>query len=358
MINTMKGSQTKVTDFNVGSVARSMFGAVAAEMNELYLQMFIGLKEAIPVSIFNSFQFNKLPAVSASGVVRVTITAQPNQVVIPAGTVFSYVNGLTSYTNAADAVIPAGNTFADIFVVAQTAGVLGNIPVSTPFMLTPNIAPFVSASNAAALANGADAETDAEQEVRFQAFIQSLQRGTVAAIGYGAGQAIVTDSNGLVLERVFSESVIEPYLADNAQPISLVEVYLHNGSTPASSALIAAANKIIYGYYDANGVAVPGYKAAGVVVNVYPAVEVPVNVTGRITVAAGFDAPTLASAAQGVMSGYLANLKIGQTAIASELVALVMGIEGVVDFNMSAPSGNTTATNKQKVTPGAMTVTY
>ena len=38
MINWLRANTTKVTDFNVGSVVRTMAEASAAEMEELYLQ--------------------------------------------------------------------------------------------------------------------------------------------------------------------------------------------------------------------------------------------------------------------------------------------------------------------------------
>ena len=49
MINRMSATQNKVTDFNVGAVGRTLIEAPAIEIDQLYQQMFNGLKEAIPV---------------------------------------------------------------------------------------------------------------------------------------------------------------------------------------------------------------------------------------------------------------------------------------------------------------------
>ncbi len=41
MVNHMRGTQKKVTDFQKGSVARTLVEAAAVENEELYLQMFL-----------------------------------------------------------------------------------------------------------------------------------------------------------------------------------------------------------------------------------------------------------------------------------------------------------------------------
>src|SRR3546814_6403650 len=83
--------------------------------------------------------------------------------------------------------------------------------------------------------------------------------------------------------------------------MSLVECYVHNGVGNTSSALVNRARDVIYGYYDANGNAVPGWKAAGVKVEVYAAEEQTVAVTGVLTAMPGFDKPSLITQATEVV---------------------------------------------------------
>jgi hypothetical protein len=75
-----------------------MIEAPAAEIDELYQQMFNGLQEAIPVSVFNSFNFPALAAQNASGLAQLSITSQPTAMLVsgtsnttssPAGSVMS-----------------------------------------------------------------------------------------------------------------------------------------------------------------------------------------------------------------------------------------------------------------------------
>src|SRR3546814_2193358 len=99
MINWMRSTQSKITDFNIGSVARTMVEAPAAEIDELYQQFFFGLKEAIPVSVYQSFDFEPIEAVPAAGLVRISIAPVASNTIIPAGTTFTPQGGSTSYVD-------------------------------------------------------------------------------------------------------------------------------------------------------------------------------------------------------------------------------------------------------------------
>lgn len=332
MINWMKSTQNKVSDFNEGSIARTLVEAPAAEIEELYRRMFDGLKDAIPVATYNSFNFNALSAQTTSGLVRVFIGSQPSDVVIAAGTTFTYQNAPVTYVSASDVTIPAGNTYADVLVSASQAGSLGNITANTQFTVSPAPTGFVSASNLAAWINGTDAETDDQRKLRFAAFVQTLARGTVPAIGYGLGLAELTDSQGNVTERVVSAQVVEPYETDSTQPVGLILCYIHNGVGNTSAALVAQAATVIYGYTDSNGNKVPGWKAAGTHVNVYAATELLLNLKGAVTALPGYDQPTLAAAATQTAIAYITGLATGTGFEVSEVIKQVKLITGVDDF--------------------------
>lgn len=357
MINWMKGTQSKLTDFNVGSVARTMVEAPAAEIDELYQQMFIGLKEAIPVSVYNSFAFAAVTELPATGLIRVTVTASSSPFVIAAGTTFLPESGDVGYQANFDTTVAAGATFRDVLVTCDTPGTVGNIVAGHDFTAEPAITGFVSATNLAAFVSGVDTETADDRKNRFNAFIGALPRGTVAALTYGLNLAYLEDANGNKIERVASSSIVEPWLTDNAQPISLVNCYVHNGVGGTSNTLVNRAKEVIYGYYDTNGVAVPGWKAAGVKVNVFAASETTVAVTGALTAAAGYDKPTLIDLADQAIYSYILALGIGQAVIKSELIALVMNIDGVFNVTFTAPAADVTASNQTKLLPGAIALT-
>lgn len=364
MINWMKSTQTAVTDFNEGAIARTLVEAPAAEIEELYRRMLDGLKEAIPVATYNSFNFNALPAEPTTGLVRVVISSQSSAVLIQGGTVFTYQNGAVSYTSEQTVTIPAGNTYADVLVSAATAGSIGNLAANTAFTLSPVPTGFVSASNLSQWINGTDAETDDQRQLRFAAYIQSLARATVPALQYGLSTVSLTDSSGNVIERVASSQIIEPYETDNTQPIGLVNCYIHNGVGNTSAALVAQAKTVLYGYTDSHGNKVPGWKAAGVHVETYAATELAMNLKGTVTALPGYDQPTLAASATQTADAYIIGLGTGAPFEVSEVIKRVKLITGVDDFLPSdvtpplSPTLGSTAGGTLAATTYYVAITY
>jgi len=216
MINWMRSVQKIVTDFNPGAVMRSMLEACATEIDELYKQIFIGLKEAIPVSVYTSFSFPPLAATPAGGQLTLTFTAQGADEVIAAGTLWIPNNGNgINYTQTANVTLLAGHTSVNVPVSAVTAGSAGNLPQTTGFNPNPVPTGFVSATNTIAFINGTDTETPDEQKIRFNAFISTLSRGTVAAIRYGCTTTVLLDAGGNVTERV-AKLLLEQYTSSGA----------------------------------------------------------------------------------------------------------------------------------------------
>ena len=357
MVNHMRATQTRVTDFRVGSVARTMLEAPAVEIEELYQQVHNGLKEAIPVSVYNSFDFARLPARPAIGVITYTIMPQSAPLTIPAGTVFSASSGEISYVSQGDVTIPHGQPSAAVLVSATRPGARGNRPAGGVF--TPSFRPpgFVSAVNAAALIDGADQESDEERKQRFGAFVSTLSRATGAALAYGARQAVLNNAQGVETERVRAVAVVEPWRTDPEQPIGLVRVVVHNGVGSTSVALRARVLDLLNGHVGPDGVAVPGWKAAGVKVEVAAATEQAVNITAAVTPSAGVSGAALAALADGVMTDYVQALDIGQPFLFTEAIHRVKQLAGVADFTVSAPTANITPAATTKLMPGAITVT-
>ncbi|MFJ2528444.1 baseplate J/gp47 family protein [Pseudomonas helmanticensis] len=356
MLNWMRASTHRITDYNVGSVARTLVEAPAAEIDELYQQMFIGIKEAIPVATYATFNFDALPQISAAGPIRVQVTPGAGEL-IAAGTTFSGTGLATTYSALADVVIEPGASFVDVTVAADNGGVIGNIPKNQAFTLTPSPGNFVSASNLSAFSSGTDAETPDERKLRFASYINSIARSTVAAITYGLTTANRKDKAGNIIEHVASAAVVEPYLLDPNEPIALVNCYVHNGTGSTSAALVAIAQKIIDGDYDINGNPVPGYKAAGIPAHVYAATELLVDVEGNLSVQSGYDEPTLVKAAISAINSYLLGLGIGEDVLSAEIIRIVKSLDGVYDFALTSPDANIAASKSQKIMPGALNIT-
>ena len=87
MINWMSSATERITDYNKGSVVRTILEAVAMELEELYYQLLQATQEAIEEAIYRTFNFPRNPAEKATGTVRFTrLTGTEVIVTIPSGT--------------------------------------------------------------------------------------------------------------------------------------------------------------------------------------------------------------------------------------------------------------------------------
>lgn len=359
MTNMMQSTQRKVTDFNIGAIVRTMLEASAAELDELYQQVFNGILQAIPVSVYNSFSFPKLTKQPAGGLIRVTITTQLTSTLISSGTVFTSSTTSNTYSTQQDFTLAPGQTSINIPVVATTPGASSNIGATTQFTMSPQPSGFVSAINPNAFINGTDDESPADQLIRFNGFISTLQRGTTAAIENGARTTTLLDVNGNVIERVASAVVVEPFLTNPSLPVSSFFCYIFNGVGSTSAALVSQAQNVINGFIDPTGVRVPGYKAAGTVCTAAGATEQPLNITAAVTAKPGFVQATLAVQAVSILTAYLLALPVGAPAIFAIMDALVMAIPGIANFVVVTPTSDTAAAApNNKIMPGAISIIH
>lgn len=358
MINHARATQSKLTDFNVGSVARTILEAPAIEIEELYQQMWNGLMEAIPVAVYNAFGFERIPASPAFGVVRVIVTPSATPSTVPAGSIFEAAGDLPrSFVSLADTNIAANASFVDVQVRAQQPGAAGNVLAGTVFTVQPAISTMLSAAALQVFLGGSDEETEAQQKSRFAAFIRTISRSTTAALDYGVRSAVVRSAEGAIMERVQFQSIVEPWITDLSQPPALVNVYVHNGVDGASAALLEEVRRVLFGYRDATGRIVPGWKAAGVRVDVYAATSVAVPVTGAIVIDGGYDAAAVIAQASAAITDYIAALDIGDDVLCAEIVAAAMGVPGVINYLPTSPASDVAITATSKAIPGAMTIT-
>lgn len=358
MVNRMRTTTTAFSDYNVGGVARTLVEAPAQEIDELYQQMLHGLVEAIPVSVYLTFNFPLLPPIAGSTLLLFTITSSAQDTLIAAGIVFTTPGSPVTFVSTADVIIASGSTTGNVPVAATTAGTVGNLASDAAFTPAPQTSTFVSATNLAAIINGQDQETADQRKLRFGRYIQALARGTLAAVEYGLSTTSLVDANGNVIERVQFAQVVEPFVTDSSQPVALINYYIHNGVGSTSDALLARAVVILAGYVDDGGNKVPGWKAAGVKAIGFKATETAVAVTGVLTTADGFDPNSLVAQVRTIIFTYLIGIPLDAPYIHAELYALIMAVPGVLNWVPSAPTADIAATSGVKLMPGTITVTH
>lgn len=349
-INHARSVTTKITDFQPGSVARTLIEAPAVEMEELYLQMFLGLREAIPVATFLSFGFDTLPASRARGFVSISKTPAPTELIeIPLGEAFSTEDG-RSYTSTAAVDWPAGQAVVRVPVMCTVAGLAGNVAAGVINSSTTFTVGSGYAVSNSLIETGRDAESEEERKARFAEFVQSLSRGTVVACLYAAKQANVLDVDGNISEYVTRSGLRE-------DP-GWVRVYLYSSQGVPSADLLANGQATIDGERDdAAGTITPGYRAAGVRVELLAMSERQVPLAIQVEMSPGW---SLTSAVQqnlqDIFSSAVSAVQPGATLYLGTLVEMLLAVEGVRTVVPVASSNIVCAVNEALV-PGAFTVT-
>lgn len=271
MINRAKATQDKITDFNIGSVARTLMESPAIEVEEFYQRMFAGILDAIPTAIYKGFDFALVDAAAARGLVRVTFGV-PIEVefTIPSGTIFVAPVSGVKYLSVEDVVVPLGATSVALVVKCSEQGTAGNALAGAITSVQGFTLPTGSTITSDVIDSGRDAETEEERKARFTQYVQMLARGTNGAVEYAARSAQVSNADGSVVEYVTRVGFVEVP--------GTMDVYIYGSNTAASAALLAEAQKIIDGYWDEETQTfVPGYRPVGIRVRVLNMIEQPVD---------------------------------------------------------------------------------
>lgn len=349
-INHARAVTDRVNDFAPGSVVRTIMEAPAVEIEELYLQMFLGLRDAIPVSAFVSFGFEKTPAKRAFGYVSVSSQfALEQDEPILFGTLFETSDGL-QYTADADVIWRAGQTLVQVPVRAVLPGLAGNVPAGaiTICQQFPAVSGFVVSN--AAITNGVNEESDESREGRFAEFIRSLSRGTVAACRYAASQSRVADAAGVI-----NEYVTRLGLSENP---GRVNIYIYSNKGVPSAALLADGQRRLDGYRDENtGAIVPGVRAAGVRVDVLPMVERSVSVAIQVRMRTGYAlTPAVIQSLTDTYNGAIRAVPAGEVLYLGDLTESLLKTPGVAEIVPQSTS-NIFCDVSEALVPGTLTVT-
>lgn len=281
MLNYARATQDKVTDFSVGGVARTLMEAPAIEIEELYQRIFAGIMEAIPVAIYRGFNFSLQEAVAASGTVRVTFGVPLEEAVeIPAGTIFAAPSTGVKYLSNVAVIAPVGATSVEVDVTCTQAGTIGNIGADSITEAQNFDLPTGATIGNDPISSGHEQETEDERKARFADFIRSISRGTLESVLFAASIATVKSSSGMTVEFVSRVGHVEE--------AGHIDVYIYGSGGAPSDALVLAAQKLIDGYYEADGTPVPGYRAGGIRVRVLKMAERSIDVTMNVGMFSGY----------------------------------------------------------------------
>lgn len=352
MIEHARAATGKITDYNVGGVARSLLESAALELDDFYQALYYGLQEAIPTAIYRGFDFELLPAVAAAGQVEFSVaTAAVAEITIPLGT--SLVSDLgIEYVTDAEGVIGVGETSVLVPVSATRVGSVGNTGPGTINTFVNFTTAGLSVTNPNSITGGRDVETEDERAARFIAFVASLARGTVASLQYAAESVLLySPTTGLLIERAERVNVEET--------TGHVNVWVHNGRGETSETLVDAIAEVIEGYYDnAQGRFVAGYRPAGMLVDVQAMNEVETDVTMSVTaLAADRTAGNLAQVKATIETIILA-AEADDGLVPSRIINAVLVLPFVRGATLVSPTEVVPVSPDTALVPGTVTVTW
>lgn len=337
MVNMVRAVSPALTDFNVGSVARTMLEAPAMEVEELHQHLRIGLTEAIPVSVYRSFNHDRLPATAAQGVVILELSPRNQDTMLTAGSTFTTASGAALVT-LSDLTIPAATTLLSVVMEARTVGTAGNLAAGVELNPSTNLPGLIRATvGDAGISGGRPEESDDDRKFRFNEYIRTLARGTPEALRYGLSLVQVPRAGGGV-ERIVSAEVEEMYRTDPNNGPGWVRCHISAGAEAPSSALLARASEVLHGYRDALGQKVAGWAAAGVRTDVLAALRSPAAFTCRVTPAEGYTKAEAEAAVLAVLQDYTMGMAVGESLLVAEASARCMDLAQVGNIRFTRPA--------------------
>ena len=269
---------------------------------------------------------------SGGAMVQTTDGTQQFQV-IPDLTQAYYSAATNSYT------IPAGISSGSVTVQAVTAGALSNVNANAITTISSAIVGVDTVNNTAAFVNGSDAETDAAMQIRFVAYIASLEKGTAKAVKY-AVTAMQAGATCAVVENLDYNGTV-----DYGYFYAVVD---DGTGVPSSTFLSSAANVI------------DAIRSLTIRFGVFAPAVVNATVVMTATVAAGYNVAATKALAQTAVTAYINALQLGQTLPFTRLAQAAYdaspGIINITGVTLNGGTVDLTATVQQIIKALSVTV--
>lgn len=340
--NYIIAHQSRVTDFNTGSVISSQIEAFASELALAYVEARAGFSEVVLKLPFSIFDIPRNEAQRATGSVMFSRILTVGDITIPPGTQVATAAGILYETMAA-ATMLNGVGSVSVAIQAVDAGKTGNVAPGAINTIISGVNGVDSVVNAANVGGGVDEETVSEYLSRFRAYLMGLGKSNRYGVIFGA----------LLNERLRSASVVEHFPPKSG--IYNFTLYLDDGSGTVDASTIAAVKAVV----DGNGTeAKPGYRAAGINGDYLAPSVVPIDVTADIYITYAIGPEVAKLEIDLALSDYLNAHIIGQDVIRAQLHKILLGFPWVLDLDMTAPAGNVAISDGQIARVGTITINY
>lgn len=332
LVEWITAKTDKITDFNVGSAARTLTEAISIQFEEFYFAMKQNVLYAIENSVYNSFGFELKLSKASSGYVTVNFKeALPGDLTFPQGTVFctSPIYGYIYFESTEEIYAQKGSTSVMIPIQCKTTGTVGNVPAKSITTIVTSNTVIEEVYNEASFTNGINEETSAERKKRFQNYIKTLARGTSDAIVYGCLEV---------------EGVAGAWCDDNY--VGYVKVYAHNSDGELPEEL---RQKIITNLQN--------YRAGGIEVEVLPIVKKPIDITLRIMIGNDYDTDTYQELIYALVVNYMNEYSVANNFYTADIIHSIKSAYEDIVINISVVTGEDTQIGENElVRPGKVII--
>lgn len=332
LVDWITARTDKITDFNVGSAARTLSEAIAIQFEEFYFSMKQNVLYAIENSIYDAFSFDRRLSTNSSGYVTIEFETQlPNEMIFPVGTMFctSSLYNYLYFESTEEVYAPEGAISIMVPVKCKTSGVVGNIPANAISTIVTSNSVIKKVYNSTSFNNATDEETAYERKKRFQNYVKTLARGTRDAIVYGC----------LEVEGVAGAWVDDSY-------IGYAKLYAHNSNGELPDDL---KSKIIRN--------MDNYRAAGIEIEVLSIVKKNIDLSLKIMIGNDYDTDTYNELIYDLLIGQLEQYAVSDDFYVSNVIHTVKAAYDDVVINVVIESGeDTVIANNELVRPGDIKV--
>lgn len=324
-VAAIQSAASTLINFTVGSTLRAIVQAgssVALWLQGLILQLLATTRLATSTgadvdSFLTDFNFFRLGAVQATGLVNYFRATPTIATAVPIGAIVASSDGTQTFSVVADPTnaaysatfnsypVAVGVASVLVTVKAVTGGTSANVSAGGISIMQTGVIGIDGVTNPSNFTTGVNAETDPAVKARFQNWMASLFNASESAILFAVAS----------VNQNLQATIIEQ---PNGNPKVLVTVDDGSGAIPA--ALVNAAS-----------VAVNAVRAAGINVGVQAATKLTANVSANIATAAGYVHSTVVGQVALAMTAYINGVGLGNLVSYALLSAAATSVPGVTD---------------------------
>lgn len=345
---------TQITDFNEGSEVRNFLEAISISAYQLRYWIAFMVRQSFPQYAVKGYldllgvMFNcyRKQAVKATTYETFTTPAiKSYNITIPKGTMVKTggVDGVYFVTTE-HVVLTAGNLTVNVPIEALVAGASGNVNAGTIDEL-PNPVDDLTVTNASAATGGSDEETDDAFRTRI------LEAGASGQVGTEAWFKSMAESiTGVHDAKVISNPDGEDYN---------VKILVNGIETPTPTDVTNAVYALLTNEDN---------KVAGLKISVDAPNYVSTAITATITLGSGyvwadveadleFNIGCIFNGGTTTYGTSYPGYDIDDDLIRTQIMQVIDNTDGVLDYNLTAPSENVVTTEEDEVQMGVITLT-